>query len=266
MSGDVIPRTAEKNGKLWGAKAQDWADIQEGMVRPAFLAALDRTKVEAGTRYLDVGCGAGMAAAIAANRGAEVSGIDAAEELLAVARTRSPDADFQHGDIEELPYSDNSFDVVTGFNSFQYAGNPVAALTDARRVTKTGGAVLIVTWGEPEGMEAAALIGAIKTLLPPPPPGAPGPFALSDEAMLRGFASDAGLKPLEVFDVDCPWHYPDEATALKGLASSGVSVLAINTSGEAAVMDTNAKALEAFRQDDGSYLIGATFRCLMAEA
>ncbi len=266
MSKESKPRTADKNGKLWGARAQDWADIQEGTVRPAYLAALDRTKVKAGTRYLDVGCGSGMAAAIAANRGADVCGIDAAEEMLAVARSRSPDANFQHGDIEELPYADNSFDVVTGFNSFQYAGNPVAALTEARRVTKTGGAVVIVTWGEPEGMEAATLIGAIKPLLPPPPPGAPGPFALSDEATLRGFAKDAGLKPLEVFDVDCPWHYPDEATALRGVLSSGVAALAINTSGEDAVLDAHAKALAAFKQDDGSYLVGATFRCLLAEA
>jgi SAM-dependent methyltransferase len=207
-----------------------------------------------------------MAAAIAANRGAEVSGIDAAEELLAIARTRSPNAEFQQGDIEELPFEDNSFDVVAGFNSFQYAGNPGIALAEARRVAKPGGTVVILTWGEPEGMEAAGLIGAIKLLLPPPPPGAPGPFALSDEATLRGFAQDAGLKPLEVFDVDCPWQYPDEATALRGSMSAGVVALAINTSGEDAVLDAFANALTAFKQEDGSYLIGATFRCLLAEA
>ncbi len=57
MSEDNKPRTAEKNGKLWGARAQDWADIQEGTVRPAFLAALDRTKVGGATQYLDVGYG-----------------------------------------------------------------------------------------------------------------------------------------------------------------------------------------------------------------
>ena len=185
MSGEGKPRTAGKNGKLWGARAQDWADIQEGTVRPVYLAALDRTKVGAGTRYLDVGCGSGMAAAIAANRGAEVCGIDAAEELLAIGRTRSPNINFQYCDIEELPFADNSFEVVTGFNSFQYAGNPGIALAEARRVTMPGGTVVIVTWGEPEGMEAATLIGAIKPLLPPPPPGAPGPFALSDEVKLR---------------------------------------------------------------------------------
>jgi len=266
MSEERNAKTAGKNGELWGARAQDWAEIQEGGSRPAYLAALERTKVGADTRYLDVGCGSGIAAAIAAERGAKVYGFDAATDLLAIARTRTQSADFQHGDIEDLPYADNSFDVVTGFNSFQYAGNPGAALAEARRVTQPGGAVVILTWGKPEGMEAAALIGSIKPLLPPPPPGAPGPFALSDEATLREFAQEAGLKPLEVFDVDCPWYYPDEDTALRGLMSSGVAALAILTSGEGAVLDAHAKMLATFKRDDGSYQIGATFRCLLAEA
>ena len=48
-------------------------------------------------------------------------------------------------------------------------------------------------------------------LMPPPPAGAPGPFALSDVSALRKFAADAGLTPVEVFDVDTPFVYADEA-------------------------------------------------------
>jgi 2-polyprenyl-3-methyl-5-hydroxy-6-metoxy-1,4-benzoquinol methylase len=73
---------ARVDGRLWGARASDWADIQEGTVRPVYAAVLARTRVTSGTRYLDIGCGAGMAAPIAAARGAQVSGIDAAETLL----------------------------------------------------------------------------------------------------------------------------------------------------------------------------------------
>ncbi len=57
----------------------------------------------------------------------------------------------------------------------------------------------------PDGMEVVALLTALKSLLPPPPPGAPGPFALSDETILRQFATDARLEPIQVFDVDSPW-------------------------------------------------------------
>jgi SAM-dependent methyltransferase len=153
-----------------------------------------------------------MATQIAAERGAQVSGIDAAEALLEIARRRTPQGDFRRGDLEELPFGDRSFDLVTGFNSFQYAGNPAVALAEARRVTRTGGAIVIVTWGNPDGMEAASLVAALRPLMPPPPAGGPGPFALSDESALRKFAVDVGLMPMEVFDVDSPFVYRDEAT------------------------------------------------------
>jgi SAM-dependent methyltransferase len=139
MSIKLRPRTGGINGRLWGARARDWADIQEGKVRPVYEAVLERTRVREGTRFLDVGCGAGMAAQIAAARGAKVSGIDAAEALLDIARHRTPEGDFRRGDLEEQPFDDCSFDVVTGFNSFQYAGNPAVALGEARRATEASG-------------------------------------------------------------------------------------------------------------------------------
>ncbi|HEX2230293.1 MAG TPA: class I SAM-dependent methyltransferase, partial [Candidatus Binatia bacterium] len=199
-------------------------------------------------------------------RGAQVSGLDAAPDLLAIARSRVPSGDFHVGDLESLPFPDKKFDLVTGFNSFQYAGNPGVALGEARRVTKSGAHVVIMTWGKPEGMEAASLVAALRPLLPPPPPGAPGPFALSDEAALRAFATGAGLAPLEVFDVDSPWRYSDLTTALRGLASSGVAARAFENASEDAVDEAHAKALASFRQSDGSYKIGATFRCPLARA
>ena len=101
--------------------------------------------------------------------------------------------------------------------------------------------------------------------MPPPPPGAPGPFALSDEAALRKFAADAGLMPVEVFDVDSPFVYPDEATAIRGLNAAGVAARAMENSSEQAVTDAHAKAIAPFRQPDGSYRIKATFRCLLAQ-
>jgi SAM-dependent methyltransferase len=264
MSVEPKPRTADVNGRLWGARANDWAEIQEGTVRPVYEAVLQRTGVTSGTRYLDVGCGAGLAAQLAAARGAQVSGIDAAEALLEIARRRTPVADFRRADLEELPFDDHGFDVVTGFNSFQYAGNPAVALSEARRVTTPGGTVVVMTWGAPDGMEAASLLAALRPLMPPPPPGAPGPFALSEESALRKFAADAGLEPVEVFDVDSPFIYADEATAVRGLNSAGVAVRAMENSSEQAVTAAHAKALAPFRQPDGSYRIQATFRCLLA--
>jgi hypothetical protein len=139
-------------------------------------------------------------------------------------------------------------------------------LAEAQRVTKPGGAVVIMTWGNPEGMEAASLIAALRPLMPPPPPGAPGPFALSDKNALSRFATDAKLTPVAVFDVDCPFVYPDETTAVRGLNGSGVAVRAMENTSERAVSEAHSKAIAPFRRDDGGYRINASFRCLLARA
>jgi SAM-dependent methyltransferase len=260
------PKTAPLNGRLWGARSQDWAEVQEGQVRAAYEAVFSRVGISKGTLYCDVGCGSGMAAQIAAGRGARVSGLDASESLLEIARARVPQGDFRLGEMEDLPFADRSFDLVTGFNAFQYAADPGAALSEAGRVAKPGALVVIMTWGKPEGMEAASLVAALRPLLPSPPPGAPGPFALSEESALRSFVAQAGLKPMEVSDVDCPWFYPDLATALRGLGSSGVAMRARENSGEGAVDQAHEVALAPFRQANGSYRLGASFRWLLASA
>jgi ubiquinone/menaquinone biosynthesis C-methylase UbiE len=271
---DVIDRTppaanrmsGEANGRIWGLRARDWADIQERQCAPAYHAAFDAAEVGSGTRLLDAGCGAGLATGLAAERGAEVSGIDASAALLEIARARLPGAPFAHGDLEAIPFEDDAFDVVTGFNSFQFAADPIAALREAHRVAVPGGRVVVMTWGEPAGMEAAALVAALKPLLPPPPPGAAGPFALSEPGRLEELVAKADLSPLTAFYVDAPWTYPDLATALKGLGSSGVAAKAAEISGQAALDMAHEAALAPFRQPNGSYRIGATFRVLMAQA
>jgi SAM-dependent methyltransferase len=263
MSGEPKPQTSTINGRLWGARARDWADLQEGVSRPIYEAVLRRTGVQPGTRYLDIGCGAGMATQMASTLGAEVVGIDASEALLVIARERTPGGDFRVGEVEALPFADRSFDVVTGFNSLQYAGNPGVALAEARRVAEPEGRVVVATWGEPDGMPAASVVTALRHLLPPPPPGAPGPFALSDETVLRKFAEDAELDPIEIFDVDSSFHYADLDIGLRALNSTGVAARAMENSSEEAVSQAHREALAPFRQADGSYHAAAVFRCLL---
>ena len=266
MSHANSARTSLTNGRLWGTRARDWADIQEGQCSAAYEAVFDNLSLGPGSKYCDVGCGAGLAALLASNRGAEVSGIDAAERLLDIARERVAGAAFHCGDLEELPFPDGTFDFVTGFNAFQFAANPVAALREARRISKPSGRIVVLSWGDPQAMQAAAIVGALKTLLPPPPPGASGPFALSDERALRGFAESAGLTSLQVSDVACEWRYKDLDTALRGLGSSGVAARAAEHASVDAVNRSHAAALAPFRQDDGSYRLGASFRWLLAAA
>jgi SAM-dependent methyltransferase len=101
---------AGANGPLRGSAARDWATIQERQFRAGFIAVPDHYRVGPGTRLLDAGCGAGMAAQLAAARGATVAGYDAAEALLTIARERTPGGDFRLADLEDVPFPDHSFD------------------------------------------------------------------------------------------------------------------------------------------------------------
>lgn len=265
MSNDTpATGTAQVNGPLWGSSARDWASIQEGQFKAGYAAALAHCGVGPNTYVLDAGCGAGMAAQMAASHGANVSGFDASEALLEIARERVPAGDFRLADLESVPFEDASFDVVTGFNSFQFASNPVQALREARRVVKPDGKIVVMTWGKPEGMEAAAIVAALRPLLPPPPPGAPGPFALSGDRKLQEFAEAAGLTAEDVIDVDSPWIYPDQDTALRGLASSGVAAKARSLTSANAVNAAHLAAIEPYRRPDGTFRIHATCRFLVA--
>ena len=258
--------SATIQGDLWGERARDWADIQEGMGRPLFEDALQKAGVHPGIEHLDVGCGSGMVAQISLKKGANVWGIDATPRFVALAKDRTPGGDFRVGEMEELPYEDRSFDVVTGFNSFQYAANPVRALKEALRVSRHGGTLIIATWGNPEDCEAAAYFRALGTLVPPPPPGAPGPFALSQDGRLEALAIESGLTPVRVEDVECPWTYPDLETALRGLLSPGPAVKAVRNSGVALVREALVKVLAPFRNASGVYRMENTFRYLIARA
>ena len=78
--------------------------------------------------------------------------------------------------MESLPFADHQFDLVTGFNSVQYAASPVNALREAGRVARSGAPVVIAVWGKPADTQVAPYLKAVGALLPPPPLGAPAPL------------------------------------------------------------------------------------------
>jgi SAM-dependent methyltransferase len=256
--------TAQIQGELWGARARDWAELQEGAFRPLYEAAFDAAKVTKGTRLLDAGCGAGLALQLAAGKGASVSGIDASDALVAIARKRLPGADVRVGEIEELPFADASFDVVTGFNSFQYAADRVRALSEARRVAKPGGVVIAAVWGDPARCEMAAYIEALGKLMPPPPPGAPGPWALSEAGALEALAERAGLRPARSESVSVVFPFADDETAVRGLIAAGPAIRALRNAGEEATRRAIADAIKPHRKQDGSYALRNEFRFVVA--
>jgi SAM-dependent methyltransferase len=258
--------SAAVQGRLWGARANDWANVQEPAQSAYYDAVFDEIAMGPGARLLDVGCGSGVAAEIATERGARVTGLDTAEELVAIARDRVAAGTFDVGDLEDLPYADDTFDAVTSFNAVQYAAYPPLAVREAKRVAKRGAPIVILTWGRADRCEAAAYLAALGSLLPPAPPNAPGPFALSEPSALEELALEAGATPGASSDVETRWEYANLTTALRGLLAAGPAVRAIEHAGEPSVIRAVTDVLEPFVSADGSVRLENEFRYLIATA
>jgi hypothetical protein len=108
------------------------------------------------------------------------------------------------------------------------------------------------------------VLGAIGALLPPPPPGAGGPFALSQPGALEDLVESAGLTPREAGEVTTPYQYPDVETAVLAQTSSGPAVRAAQHSGEEVLIQALQQVMTRYRQPDGSVRLDNVFRFLVA--
>jgi SAM-dependent methyltransferase len=260
-----VTGSATRWGPLWGARPADWA-LTEDMQLPSYRAALERTGLERGWRVLDVGCGAGAFLHLVADRGGEPHGIDASEGLIALARERLPEADLRVGEMEELPWQDDTFDLVTGFNSFFFANDIVAALREGGRVAKPGSPVVIQVWGAHERCELEAMKQIARPFLPPRPPDAPPDPDLSQPGLLRALATRAGLRPESEFDAAWAFEYPDDATLGRALvAVAGLAVLA-GPEREEALKTAIVDGLASYRRPDGSYRLSNEYHYVIAHA
>jgi len=254
----------EIQNKLWGRQTEDWANIQEKTGIGGYEHALKQLELNEPINLLDIGCGSGIFSDLAQSKGISVTGIDACEELIKHGMKRNPNVRFLEGDMEELPFQNDSFDVVCGFNSFQYAGSIKNALIEAKRVLKDKGKIVVMIWGNKEDCEVASYLKAVGSLLPPPPPGSGGPFALSENQLLERLLEEVGFHIVDNCDIDSVWEYPDKQTALNGLSSSGPITKVIEHTSSEEVEKTILKAIESYVQPDGTVLYNNKWRVVTA--
>ncbi len=232
-----------ESGQAWGARARDWAYLVEPYARRANDALFDRAGVGPGTRLLDIACGSGYAASVAAGRGAEVAGLDASEALIAIARARTPGADFRVGDMFALPFEDDQFDVATSFNGIWKGCED--ALREACRVVRPGGLVGFSFWGSPKRL---GLLPDFATLLELSPPSHIDATLNQGDTGRPGVAeqmlADTGLEFVDRGTAQVINEWPDLDLAARALASGGPSWPAL----EAVGYERFAEAIsEAFR-------------------
>lgn len=184
----------------WGAGRYE--RIAEELA-PAAERIVEMAAVQPGEEVLDLACGTGNAALLAAAAGARVVGLDAAERLLGVARERAvaagADATFVAGDLQDLPFADGSFDAVVSVFGVIFAADPQRAFDEVVRVLRPGGRALLTAWVPAGPIDAMA--GALIRAVADATGGGGGPrFVWSGPDAVAGLAAPHGAA---VELVDC---------------------------------------------------------------
>lgn len=233
-------------------------------VNPASEGIVAAVDVHGGERVLDVACGSGNAALVAARRNAEVTGIDYVPALIERAKTRAQaegtKIDFRVGDVQELPFADQSFDVVVSVFGVMFAPDQQRASRELLRATRSGGRIGLMNW-MPEDFGGDLFRTHGKYL--PPPAGLAPPVRWGTESAVRELFGDSASLSFERFTFF--QHFRSEAHALQTFCTYFGPTRRVLASLEAARhADFEGELLDVFRRynraKDGSAAIES--RCM----
>jgi SAM-dependent methyltransferase len=251
-----------ESGRAWGQRAADWAYLNEPYARRVNDLLFDQAGVGPGTRLLDIACGSGYAASVAAGRGAQVAGLDASEALIAIARARTPDADFRIGDMFDLPFEDGQFDVATSFNGIWKGCED--ALREARRVVRPDGFVGFTFWGSPKRLGLMPYFATVVELSPPSHvdatlnQGDTGRPGVAEQMLADAGLEFAGRGVAQVIN-----EWPDLDLATRGLAAAGPSWPALQEVGYERFAEAVREAIRPLLVEDVGVRIVSEFGWIM---
>jgi SAM-dependent methyltransferase len=236
MSRDQVVNVAASNteqaaawdgdeGRFWAQHADQFdaslRDYQPVFVEAAALASTDSV--------LDVGCGCGETSLDAARivTSGSVLGVDLSAAMLQVARTRARssglhNATFLQADAQVHEFAPATYDVVIGRTSAMFFGDLPAALANLASALRPGGRLVLLVWQPLARQEwLRCILGALAAGrdLAPPPPEAPGPFALSEPDRIHAVLGAAGFERPQLRDLRRRMHFgatAEEATAFLG--------------------------------------------------
>ena len=256
--------------------APDWGvghyEHTAAQLLPAAQVAVARADPAPGERVVDVGCGTGNAALLAAARGAAVTGVDPSPRLLEVARERAAadglDVVFEPGDAAALPVADGGADLVLSVFGVIFAPDPTAAAAELARVTAPDGRIVLAAW-IPEGAMSQAVRASrelVARALGTPPGAPPFPWhersALADLLAPHGFAVATEEHPI-AFTASSPRDFLAGEAANHPLAIAGRA--ALEPRGQLAVLEERLLAIyEAANEDPEGFRI--TSRYVVASA
>ena len=179
---DPLTTFKSQQKKIWS----DFAPLAQHTTPPA-ARLVKHAGIRAGQRVLDVACGTGVVSVTAARLGAHVTGLDLTPQLLEQARENARIAaveiDWREGDVEQLPFADSNFDVVTSQFGHIFAPRPELAIAEMLRVLKSGGTIAFSTW--PPELFVGRMFALVGRYAPPPPPGVSPPGQWGDPNVVR---------------------------------------------------------------------------------
>lgn len=198
----------EQAGRV--AKASAYDELFATITDQAIAPILDSFGAIANKRVLDVACGTGHIAGVAADRGAKSEGIDFASTMVEKAKDRYPGVPFREGNAEQLPFADASFDAVACGFGLLHMAQPDRVIKEAWRVLKSGGRYTFTVWcGPDQGGEFFRLVmgavlkhGTLDVPLPPAPPM----FRFSDPHECARALTAAGFVAPKVTVLPLTWR------------------------------------------------------------
>ncbi|WP_186762707.1 class I SAM-dependent methyltransferase [Lentzea tibetensis] len=181
----------------WGRRTDGYEQFFVSLTSRTITPLLDAAGVGPGTRVLDIASGPGHVAAACAARGASVTGLDIAPEMVALAGRRHPGIRFERADAQRLPFPEASADAVVGNFAILHVGRPELVAGEAARVLAPGGTLALSTWDVPARCRLLGVfldaIGEVGAVPPPDVPVGPPFFRFADDDECTRLLTGAGL-------------------------------------------------------------------------
>jgi SAM-dependent methyltransferase len=189
----AVQQHNERPAAVWSSGGKDYDEISRG-IADSIDHCINRLDPRPGERILDLSTGTGWTSRVVARRGATVTGVDIASDLLDAARAMAEaeglPIEYQVGDAESLPFDDGAFDAVVSTCGVMFASRPEAAAGELARVCRKGGRIALTTW-TPDG-NVFKMFQVMRRYMPPPPsPAPPSPFEWGRPERIRALLGGA---------------------------------------------------------------------------